>query len=85
MPFASGYITGIVKDATTGLAIQGVAISTSGNAATTPSGSRGEYLISDTEGTYTMWAQKSGYKKYTSQIVIVGSVSKTKNFSMKRA
>jgi len=82
MPVTSGSIIGIIKDAQTGRPIEGVTISTSGKAAAIPSGSKGEYLLSDTAGTYTMWAEKAGYKRYSSRITIIGSVTRKKNFRM---
>ena len=82
MPVTAGSIIGIIKDAQTGRPIEGVTISTSGKAAAIPSGSKGEYLLSDTEGTYTMWAEKPGYKRYSSRITIIGSVTRKKNFRM---
>jgi len=82
MPVTSGSIIGIIKDAQTGRPIEGVTITTSGKAAAIPSGSKGEYLLSDTEGTYTMWAEKAGYKRYRSRITIIGLKSKRKDFSM---
>jgi hypothetical protein len=82
MPFSSGYITGIITNSLTKKPIEGVVITTDGTAAATPSGTKGEYLLCDTEGTYTMWAKKAGYKQYQSKITIIGSVSKRKDFSM---
>jgi len=83
MPVTSGSFTGIIKDAVTKKPIEGVLITTDGNAAATPSGSRGEYLLSDTAGTYAMWAKKAGYRTYRSRITIVGSMTKRKDFSMR--
>ena len=82
MPIAAGYITGIIRDARTNKPIEGVVITTDGKAAATPSGSKGEYLLSDTAGTYTMQAVKAGYKSYRSRITIVGMITKHKNFTM---
>jgi len=82
MPVTAGSIMGIIRDARTKKPIEGVVITTDGKAAAIPSGSKGEYLLSDTEGTYTMWAEKAGYKRYRSRITIVGLITKRKNFSM---
>lgn len=82
MPVTSGSIMGIIRDATTKKPIEGVVIKTDGNAAAIPSGAKGEYLLSDTAGTYTMLAEKAGYKKYRSRITIVGSITKRKDFTM---
>lgn len=84
MPQASGYITGIITSLDTGIPLEGVVVSSSGGAACTPSGSDGEYMCADTEGTYVFTYTKAGYVTITKTFTIVGSTSITKNIAMDR-
>ncbi|MBP8645100.1 MAG: carboxypeptidase regulatory-like domain-containing protein [Syntrophobacteraceae bacterium] len=85
MPISTGFISGIVTDAASGKPLEGVQITTDGNAPPVSSGSKGEYLLGDLAGTYTLTAKKAGYKKVGLKITLQSGTTKTKNFSMTRS
>ena len=82
MPQGSGTITGIITDRVTGKPIAGVKLSTDGKAGAYGSYSKGDYVLSDTAGRYTMKAVKAGYRTYKSAIEIIDSKTVRKDFSM---
>ena len=76
----NGTITGIVKDASTNLPIDGASV-TNGNKTTTTD-SNGVYTIFDIPGTYTVTASANGYQSLSQTVEVQEDITSTVDFDL---
>lgn len=84
LPPASGAITGVVTDVSTGAGIAGATVSYSGGSATTDAG--GAYALANVvEGTYTLTASAQGYGSVNTSVNVAPATTTTQNFALSQA
>lgn len=79
-PNGSGTMTGFIRDAVLKKPVKGLGIATSGKAAHIYNPDKGDYLLSDTAGIYSITLTARGYKTFGGKIEIVDSETTYKDF-----
>jgi len=82
VPPGSGNMTGLIRDSASRKPVPQVKMSTSGKAFTWYNSRKGDYVLSDTVGSYTITLIAAGYRTFNGKIEIIDSKTVPKDYDL---